>query len=107
MRESSEPQQMSRLLSRACAGSKGALAEVFQRAYGELRALASARLRSRGQGCALETTALVHETFVRFAQRGEFHVEDRTHFFRYAGRVMRSVIVDGVRERCAQRRGHG
>jgi RNA polymerase sigma factor (TIGR02999 family) len=102
-----EPERLSLLLDLARVGTPGALASVFERAYPDLCALASARLRSRGQGGALETTALVHETFLRCAERNELHTEDRAHFFKYAGRVMRSVIVDGVRERMAQRRGSG
>lgn len=107
MTDSSETQRLSLLLDLARAGAPGALASVFESAYPELCALASARLRGRGQGGSLETTALVHETFLRFAQRGELQAEDRAHFFKYAGRVMRSVIVDGIRERMAQRRGSG
>lgn len=100
---------MSLLLDLARAGESGALASVFEKAYPELRALASARLRGRGAGGSgsLATTTLVHETFLRLAQRSELNVEDRAHFFKYAGRVMRSVIVDIARERMAQRRGGG
>jgi RNA polymerase sigma factor (TIGR02999 family) len=109
MTDSIEPKRLSLLLDLARDGTPGALASVFESAYPELCTLASARLRGRGQGAgaALETTALVHETFLRFAQRGELQAEDRAHFFKYAGRVMRSVIVDCVRERMAQRRGSG
>jgi RNA polymerase sigma factor (TIGR02999 family) len=106
MSDSTEPKRLSILLGLARVGEPGALASVFESAYPELCVLASARLRGRGQ-VSLETTALVHETFLRFAQRGELHMADRAHFFKYAGRVMRSVIVDQVRERMAQRRGSG
>jgi RNA polymerase sigma factor (TIGR02999 family) len=104
--EATEQKRLSLLLDLARVGTPGAIASVFESAYPELCALASARLRGRGQ-VALETTVLVHETFLRFAQRGELQVQDRAHFFKYAGRVMRSVIVDRVRERMAQRRGSG
>jgi RNA polymerase sigma factor (TIGR02999 family) len=77
----------------------------FEQTYDQLRALASARLRS--SSAALETTALVHEAFLRLARSDRLRVQDRTHFFRYAGRVMRAVIVDTVRERFSQRRGSG
>jgi RNA polymerase sigma factor (TIGR02999 family) len=78
---------------------------LFEQAYDDLRALASVRLRS--SSAALETTALVHETFLRLARSASLRVADRTHFFRYAGRVMRTVIVDIVRECRSQRRGSG
>ena len=109
MTNSSETNRLSVLLERARVGDPGALAAVFASAYSDLCALASARLRGRGQGraAAMETTALVHETFLRLAQRSKLHTEDRAHFFKYAGRVMRSVIVDGVRQRMAERRGNG
>ena len=98
MDDSTEPKRLSLLLERARTGAPGALASVFENAYPQLCVLASARLRGRGQGGSLETTALVHETFLRFARRGELQAEDRAHFFKYAGRVMRSVIVDGCAE---------
>ncbi len=109
MSESPEKTRLSELLGLANSGAPGALAQVFDEAYPELCTLARARLRSRGQigGGELATTALVHEAFLRFAQGGKVQAEHRGHFFRYAGRVMRSVIVDTARERLAQRRGGG
>jgi RNA polymerase sigma factor (TIGR02999 family) len=53
----------------------------------------------------LDTTSLVHESYLRFVQAGQLKASDRKHFLNYAGRVMRSVIVDFARERLAQRRG--
>ena len=109
MTDSDQPPRLSLMLELARDGVPGALASVFDAAYPELCTLASARLRSRGRGpdAALETTMLVHETFVRLAQGGALAVQHRAHFFKYVGRVMRSVIVDAVRERLAQRRGGG
>jgi RNA polymerase sigma factor (TIGR02999 family) len=53
----------------------------------------------------LDTTGLVHESYLRFVRVGELRVEDRRAFFAYASHVMRSVIVNSVRERHAQKRG--
>ena len=53
----------------------------------------------------LDTTGLVHESYLRFVRAGELRVEDRRAFFAYASQVMRSVIVNSVRERIAQKRG--
>ena len=89
----------------ARAGDPDAFAAVFEAAYPELQNLARSRLRRSGASDALDTTALVHETFLRFANGGQLQAEHRPHFFRYASRVMRSVIVDLLRERNAQRRG--
>jgi RNA polymerase sigma factor (TIGR02999 family) len=107
-REKPESERLSALLGLASAGEPGALGKVFEAAYPELRKLASARLRARGGGQGgLETTTVVHETFMRFAQRGQLQAEHRAQFFKYAGHVMRSVIVDAARNRLAQRRGGG
>ena len=77
----------------------------FAAAYQELRRLARFRLRGGGRNAVLDTTSLVHESYLRLAKAGRLHVEDRTHFLRYAGRAMRSVIVDLVRTHQAARRG--
>jgi RNA polymerase sigma factor (TIGR02999 family) len=53
----------------------------------------------------LDTTCLVHEAYLRFVSAGELRAEDRRAFFAYASQVMRSVIVNSVRERIAQKRG--
>lgn len=98
--------RVSMLLGMARGGDSDAFQELFTVAYPELRTLARARLRQhRGPGANLDTTALVHETFLRFASSGRLQAEHRPHFFRYASRVMRSVIVDMLRERNAERRG--
>jgi RNA polymerase sigma factor (TIGR02999 family) len=95
------------LIANARRGDSGALDQIFDVAYDDLHALASARLRSSGRDGLLNTTALVHESYLRFVQTGALKAEDRPHFLNYAGRVMRSVIVDFARERLAQRRGGG
>lgn len=79
--------------------------EVFAAAYGELRRLARSRLRDGGRNTVLDTTALVHETYLRLSSSVRTPFADRTRFFVYAGRVMRSVIVDLVRQRRAERHG--
>ncbi|MGE3176216.1 MAG: ECF-type sigma factor, partial [Vicinamibacterales bacterium] len=73
--------------------------------YQQLRRLARARLRSVERHVLLDTGALVHESFVRFAAAGQLRIADRTHFMRWASRAMRSIIVDLARRRLAERRG--
>src|SRR5687767_12254462 len=104
-----EPGRISLLLGRVRDGDGAALGMVFDTAYGELLSIAKARLRSSGRTACdgLDTTGLVHEVFVRLAARGDIPTENRAHFFRYAGRVMRSILVDCVREQAALRRGGG
>lgn len=93
------------LIQRLNAGEPGAQEALFAAAYDELRELAHARLRHGGRSAVLDTTALLHESYLRFIQGGQLHAEDRRAFFAYASRVMRSVIVDTVRECLAERRG--
>ena len=95
------------LIRSAQNGDEGAARQLFDATYAELRQLARLRLRTGGRGTLLDTTALVHESYLRFAKTGGLRMEDRRRFFAYAGKVMRSVVVDFVRERLASRRGGG
>jgi RNA polymerase sigma factor (TIGR02999 family) len=97
--------QITQLLGRMQAGDAEARDALFAAAYQELRKLARSRLRDGARNTVLETTSLVHESYLRFVSAGELKFEDRRAYFAYASRVMRSVIVDGVRERQAERRG--
>lgn len=88
-------------------GQGVAVDTLWDAAYGELKKLAHARLRDAGGVSLLDTTALVNESYLKLAAAGSLKVENRGKFFAYASRVMRSVIVDLVRERLAERRGGG
>jgi len=81
------------------------LNQWFAASYGELRQLAHARLRGGGRDVVLDTTALVHESFLRLSQREGLAFPDRSRFLAYASKVMRSVIVDLVRQRGKERHG--
>ena len=78
---------------------------MFAETYRELRRLAHARLRSGGRNTVLDTTALVHETYLKLSANAAVKFPDRPRFLVYAGRVMRSVIVDLARQRATDRRG--
>src|ERR1700691_4008933 len=97
--------QITQLLGRLQAGDTDARGALFAAAYAELRRLARARLRDGGRDAVLDTTCLVHESYLRFVQAGELRAEDRRAFFAYASQVMRSVIVNNVRDRVAEKRG--
>lgn len=73
--------------------------------YDELRQLARARLSSGGRNVTLDTTALVHESFLRLHKAGHLELEDRDHFLAYAASTMRSIVVDSIRRRRAERHG--
>jgi RNA polymerase sigma factor (TIGR02999 family) len=96
---------ITQLLRRMQAGEPGARDELYAVAYGELSGLARARLRDGGRSTVLETTSLVHESYLRFLNAGALRAQDRHGFFAFASQVMRSVILTNVRERQAQRRG--
>ena len=98
-------QDLGDLIARVNRGEAGAQEELFAVAYGELHKLARSRLRHGGRNTFLDTTALVHESYLRFLSGGQLRAQDRRAFFAYASRVMRSVIIDSVRERHAERRG--
>jgi RNA polymerase sigma factor (TIGR02999 family) len=79
-------------------------------AYPELKKIARARLHAAGGAGpgGLNTTALVNESYLRLAGRvDQLDFRSRGHFYAYAARTMRSVIVDLVREHLAERRGGG
>jgi RNA polymerase sigma factor (TIGR02999 family) len=97
--------QLTELLGRMQSGDADARHALFAAAYPELHRLARARLRDGGRDAVLDTTCLVHESYLRFVQAGELRAEDRRAFFAYASQVMRSVIVNSVRERVAEKRG--
>lgn len=93
------------LIDEVAAGAPGAMENLFAAAYPELRRLARARLRDGGRNTLLDTTVLVHESFLRYISGSELRADNRRAFFAYASQVMRSVIIDAVRERQTLRRG--
>lgn len=99
------PGDLTSLLHRAQAGDAAAADALFAESYPLLQRMARARLRAHVRTPTLDTGALVHEAYLRFVSSGRLRIEDRLHFQRWTGRVMRSVIVDMARRRLAERRG--
>jgi RNA polymerase sigma factor (TIGR02999 family) len=99
--------QLTVLLERLKGGDKDARDALFAAAYADLHRLAQARLRISGPKNVIDTTSLVHESYLRFVDARELRAEDRRAFFDYAAHVMRSVIVDTVRDQMAKKRGGG
>jgi DNA-directed RNA polymerase specialized sigma24 family protein len=85
--------RLTELLERIQAGDSQARDALFAAAYTQLHRLARARLRNGGRSGVLDTTSLVHESYLRFVSAGELRAQDRRAFFAYASQVMRSVIV--------------
>jgi RNA polymerase sigma factor (TIGR02999 family) len=80
---------------------------LFLETYQELRRLARAKLRQNESITLLDTTVLVHESYLRFQKMGQVEIRDRGQFLGYAARIMRFVVIDCVRQRRAERRGGG
>jgi RNA polymerase sigma factor (TIGR02999 family) len=92
-----ETSQATELISAAKLGDAKAEEQLFALLYRELKHLAHSRLK-RSQPCTLlETTALVHETYLRLHRAGYVRIADRSHFLAYAASAMRSIVVDFVR----------
>ena len=93
------------LLADVSAGRPDAMERLIPLVYDELRQIAHARLRNEREGHTLNTTALVHETYLKLV--GTQHVEwrDRVHFFGAAANAMRRVLIDHARTRHREKRG--
>jgi RNA polymerase sigma factor (TIGR02999 family) len=94
-------------LLRLRAGDVGALDRLLPLVYDELRVLASSLLRRETPGHTLGATALVHEAYLRLAQRHQIEPEDKSHFFAIAAQAMRRILIDHARVRGAGKRGFG
>ena len=101
------PQRVTALLALANQGDVESLNALFETLYGELHALARARLRRSAPITVLDTTSLLHESYLKLVKSGALNIENRIHFLAYASRTMRSIIVDFARRRLADRRGSG
>src|SRR5689334_17693096 len=86
--------QITELLQRVHAGDKQALDAVIPLVYDELKKLAAGHLRREGRARPLDTTALVHEAFLRLAQGQQPSYENRSHFYGIASRLMQQILVD-------------
>lgn len=96
--------QITELLQRIHAGDQRALERVMPLVYEELKKLAAAHLRREGRVKPLDTTALVHEAFLRLANGQHPSYENRSHFYGIASRLMRQVLVDMARARSREKR---
>lgn len=95
------------LLQRLRGGDREALNELVAELYGELHRIAGRHLQGERSGHTLQTTALVHEAYLKLVEAQERGFADEVHFLAVASRVMRQVLVDYARARSAQKRGGG
>lgn len=95
------------LLKAALDGDRSAGEKLFAAVYRELHALAHSTMRKERPDHTLQTTALVHEAYIRLVQDPDGGWENRAHFFSTAARAMRRILVDEARRRKALKRGRG
>jgi len=93
------------LIQSARRGDDGAVGRLFELLYDELHRIAHAKVRNADGITLLNTTGLVHESYLKLVKMGHLQVADRPHFLAYAARVMRSIVVDFARRMLAERRG--
>jgi len=96
--------EITELLHRVREGDQAALDAVIPLVYDELKKLASARLRREEDAEPLQTTALVHEAYLKLAAGSHPSYENRSHFYGVASRLMRQILVDMARARSAEKR---
>jgi RNA polymerase sigma-70 factor (ECF subfamily) len=96
--------EITTLLQRLQTGDQGAMHVVIPLVYEELKKLARANLRREAKDGHLQTTALVHEAFLKLARGRHPNYENRAHFYGIASRMMRQVLVDAARASAAKKR---
>jgi RNA polymerase sigma factor (TIGR02999 family) len=99
--------EVTQLLQRWSDGDRLALDQLTPLVYEHLRRVAHQRLRREDAGLTLNTTALVHEVYLKLVELRRVRIRDRAHFLAMASRLMRRLLVDHARSRKAAKRGGG
>jgi RNA polymerase sigma-70 factor (ECF subfamily) len=93
------------LLKRYSSGDQDALAQLIPKIYDELRRLASSYLQRERLDHTLQTTALVHEAYLRLVDQKQVQWNNRNHFFAVAAQMMRRILIDHARKHVSLKRG--
>lgn len=101
------PQRVTQLLANWSQGDDAALTELTPLVYEDLRRLAHRHMGGQRPDHTLQTTALVHEAYLRLADQTNPNWQTRAHFFAVAARAMRQILVDYAKSYRAQKRGGG
>jgi RNA polymerase sigma factor (TIGR02999 family) len=99
------PQEVTRLLAAMNDGDRSAFDELLPIIYDELRRMASYYMRGQPADHTLQTTALIHEAYLKLAAQPDKQWQNRTHFFAVAAQAMRHVLVDYARSKGAVKHG--
>ncbi len=97
--------QVTLLLNKMVEGDRSASEQLIPLVYEELRKLARIRMSNLPPGQTLQSTALVHEAYIRTAGKGDGTWEGRRHFFFAAARAMRDILVEDARRKASLKRG--
>ncbi len=95
------------LLKRVANGDQSALDELLPAVYNELKGRAHGQLRRERQGHTINTTALVHEAYLKLVDQDNVDWQNRVHFLAVASQAMRRILIDYARARLAEKRGGG
>ncbi len=101
----SSPKTITQLLEAYRDGNDLAFEALFPLVYDELHALAHKKRQGWQGNATLNTTALVHEAYLKLADQSHLDVENRTHFFAVVAKIMRHILVDYARRQQAHKRG--
>jgi RNA polymerase sigma factor (TIGR02999 family) len=99
------PHEITKLLTDWSGGDSTALDRVIPLVYDELHRLAHQHMRRERAGHLLQTSALINEAYLRLMEQPELNLQNRTHFFGIAARLMRQILVDEARKRNSAKRG--
>ena len=100
-----DPAEITGLLRAWGGGDQAALGRLAEEVYGELRVMARRYMKNERPGNTLQTTALVHEVYLRLLGETRVEASERAQFFAMAAQMMRRILVDAARARRAQKRG--
>lgn len=100
-----DPTEITDLLKAWSAGDQAALDQLAERVYGELRIMARRFMRNERPDKTLQTTALVHEVYIRLVGVTKVEWQERAQFFAMTAQMMRRILVDAARARKSQKRG--
>ena len=100
-----DPTEITQLLRAWSSGDQAALDRVAECVYGELRAMARRYMKNEHPDKTLQTTALVHEVYIRLVDATSIDWHARAQFFAMAAQMMRRILVDAARARRAHKRG--
>jgi RNA polymerase sigma-70 factor (ECF subfamily) len=102
---STNGQDITELLTAWGGGDQAAFERLVPLVYAELKRIARRHMNRESEGHVLQTTALVHEAYVKLVSQRGAKWQDRAHFFAVSSQQMRRILVDAARSRMRQKRG--